>query len=245
MREELKCYHQKILKNIMMWVDTVLTNRIVVIILPYMCIKSWYWAPETFMVWVGNTSINLEEWKSLWFFKWDCLCLQAVFSVPLTHPPHSLNFSLLLTWQVKPASFILSLLGLGTQHLVENGIWKLGSGTGCTYCHWDLAASTSTCKYLSTCAHLSTENQAFSWRTSNSSRTPQNVFCFTSFPYQKFPFPEGADVAPTILKHLLRWWIPNVNKPSLLHWGPPHMLHWPIPCPWPPHPNSSLNPWAS
>lgn len=103
------------------------------------------------------------------------------------------------------ASLIYTLLlGLGTQHLVENGIWKLGSGTGCTYCHWDLAASTSTCKYLSTCAHLSTENQAFSWRTSNSSRTPQNVFCFTSFPYQKFPFPEGADVAPTILKHLLR-----------------------------------------
>ena len=148
--------------------------------------------------------------------------------------PSFLNFPLLLTWQGEPGSFIRSFLSLGTHHLVEKGVQKLGSGDWCNYCYWNVAVSsnlgihvctqshTQTCRHTSIViyqsSHICTpiEYKKFAWRPLIPVEFLRICSSLLPFPYWKFPFPKLTDVALSILMYLPSWWMP-VHMWSFLH----------------------------
>ena len=98
---------------------------------------------------------------------------------PSDSTPSFLNFPLLLTWQGEPGSFILSFRSLGTHHLVDKRVHKLGSGDWCNYCHWNVAVSSNLGINVCTQSHTQTHRHT-------SIVTYQSSHICTPIEYKKF-----------------------------------------------------------
>ena len=177
--------------------------------------------------------------------------------------PSFLNFPLLLTWQGEPGSFIRSFLSLGTHHLVEKGVQKLGSGDWCNYCYWNVAVSSNLGIHVCTQSHTQTrrhtsiviyqpshictpiEYKKFAWRPLIPVEFLRICSSLLPFPYWKFPFPKLTDVALSILMYLPSWWMPvHISDPSSTKRSSSQSMQnhpWPLTS----TPHSSLNPWSS